>query len=381
MGQDRQFTEAETNIALDAVAHFAKNWQEQEVRNLSKDIQRRIDKAQEDQVFSDRARAKFEDIADKWVDQNSEENDDPKGAEEQARLDELKMLRLTFRKKILNAEKIEVRPESPPDTKKEDKRDKRKHKEEPKDESKDNIEEEQIDYTNKWKNDLLELKNYKVIKMPRVLQSVLYLLKYSREDICEENTNKLCWKKAKNCINDGFFKKIKDYNPIGQKTDEYQPYQKLNFIQRNIEEIKLDDVENYSLALGQVMHFLTLAMEIRKEDVVRRYQHNQKLKEEREHAKEQEEERLAERQQYLEDEQAKWEEEHKKPDKKDDEGEGEGDNNEEEGEGAEEAHFDEAATLAKFDLEKPQIEIPPEVIDDIDNDIELTEEDINPPQE
>lgn len=217
--------------------------------------------------------------------------------------------------------------------------------------------------------------------MPRVLQSILYLLKYSREEICEENTNKLNWKKAKNYINADFFKKIKDYNPIGQKMDEYQPYQKLNFIQRNIEEIKLDDVENYSLALGQVMHFLTLAIEIRKEDVVRRYQHKQKLKEEREHAKEQEDERLVERQQFLEDEKAKWEEEHKKPDKKDEEGEGEGDNNEEEGEGAEEAQFDEAATLAKFDLEKPQIEIPPEVIDDIDNDIDLTEEDISPPQE
>jgi hypothetical protein len=117
MGQDRQFTEEETNIALDAVARFAKNWQEQEARNLSKDINRRVEKAQEDQIFYDRAKTKFEDIAEKWVEQNSEENDDPKGAEEQARLDEIKMLRLTFRKKVLNAEKIEVRPESPPDTK------------------------------------------------------------------------------------------------------------------------------------------------------------------------------------------------------------------------------------------------------------------------
>jgi hypothetical protein len=293
------------------------------------------------------------------------------------------MLKLNFRKKVLNAEKIDLRPDSPPDVKNVVKGATRKHH--PKEESKIELDvyadEDVLDYTDKWKKDLLELKEYKVIKMVRVLQSVFYLLKYSREDICEENTCELNWKKAKNYLNDEFFKKIKEYNPIGPKEDEYHPYQKLNFIQRNIDEIKLDEVDSYSLALGQVLQYLTLAVEIRKDDVLRRYQNKQKLKEEREQAREQEDERIIERQQFLEEEKVKWEEEHKKQEKKEGEGEGEGDQQEAEGEGAEEKQFDEVATLDKFDLDKPPIEIPAEVIDDIDNDLELSEEDINPPQE
>jgi hypothetical protein len=79
MGQDRQFTEDETSIALDAVATFAKNWQDQEIRNLSKDIQRKITKTEEDRVFTERAKAKFEENIEKYVDQNTEETEEPKG--------------------------------------------------------------------------------------------------------------------------------------------------------------------------------------------------------------------------------------------------------------------------------------------------------------
>ena len=49
-----------------------------------------------------------------------------------------------------------------------------------------------------WKKNLLELREFNVIKMPRVLQSLFYLLEgYDRNDICEHNTNKFFWKKAK----------------------------------------------------------------------------------------------------------------------------------------------------------------------------------------
>jgi hypothetical protein len=57
--------------------------------------------------------------------------------------------------------------------------------------------------------------------MARVFQSVFYLLGYNREEICERDTNKLEWKKAKHIIlgpsGDGadFFKRIGDYNPFG----------------------------------------------------------------------------------------------------------------------------------------------------------------------
>jgi hypothetical protein len=65
---------------------------------------------------------------------------------------------------------------------------------------------------------------------------VLYLLKYEREQICERDTNKLEWKKAQILIyDDEFFKRIGEYNPFGPKEEEFKPYQKLKFIEQNIE--------------------------------------------------------------------------------------------------------------------------------------------------
>jgi hypothetical protein len=48
-----------------------------------------------------------------------------------------------------------------------------------------------------WKRNLMELKDYNVIKMGRVLQSLFYLLEIQRNEICEKNTNRFFWKKAK----------------------------------------------------------------------------------------------------------------------------------------------------------------------------------------
>ena len=48
-----------------------------------------------------------------------------------------------------------------------------------------------------WKKKILAFRKYTVIKMPRVFQTVFYLLKYNREEICERDTNALEWKKAK----------------------------------------------------------------------------------------------------------------------------------------------------------------------------------------
>lgn len=60
-------------------------------------------------------------------------------------------------------------------------------------------------------------------------------MKYNREDLCERDTNKLEWKKAKHFINDEFFKRIGQYNPFGAKEDEYKENMKLKFIEKNLE--------------------------------------------------------------------------------------------------------------------------------------------------
>ena len=49
------------------------------------------------------------------------------------------------------------------------------------------------------------------MKMPRVLQTLFYLLRYKREDICERDTNKLDFKKVKALIKDDLFIKMSLY--------------------------------------------------------------------------------------------------------------------------------------------------------------------------
>ena len=120
--------------------------------------------------------------------------------------------------------------------------------------------------------------------MSRVLQTVFYLLRYSREEICERDTNKLEWKKAKKLIDEDFFKRIGEYNPFGPKTEEYKAYQKLKFLKRNIAAYEPEHVDEYSIALGKLFRWVLQAIELREEDVMIRRDQIHKLKEERQAA-------------------------------------------------------------------------------------------------
>lgn len=68
-----------------------------------------------------------------------------------------------------------------------------------------------------------------MLKMPRVLQVLFYLLKYDREMICERDTNKLDFKKAKQLIGEDLFERMSKYNPLGEREDNFKVYQKLSF--------------------------------------------------------------------------------------------------------------------------------------------------------
>ena len=78
--------------------------------------------------------------------------------------------------------------------------------------------------------------------MPRIFQSVFYFLNFTREELCERDTNKLDWKKAKTFLNDEFFFRLSQYNPFGPKEDEFKMYQKLAFIERNTSGVEPEQV-------------------------------------------------------------------------------------------------------------------------------------------
>lgn len=151
-----------------------------------------------------------------------------------------------------------------------------------------------------WQHGILAFKKLNVIRMPRVFQSVFYFLGYEREQICERDTNKLEWKKAKLLIDGEFFRRIGEYHPFGPKEGPFKPYQKLSFIKRNIAQYEAEQVDEYSIALGKLFRWLLAALEMREEDVVLRRDLKFKLKEERAMAEEAAREREKLRQNELE---------------------------------------------------------------------------------
>ena len=118
-----------------------------------------------------------------------------------------------------------------------------------------------------WKQPFLDMRDLNIMKMPRVLQTLFYLLSYDREDICERDTNKLDFKKAKALIGEDLFEKMSKYNPLGQSEEEYKQYQKLSFLKRNVESMEEDKVDEYSIILGRIHRWITQALDVRVEDV------------------------------------------------------------------------------------------------------------------
>jgi hypothetical protein len=75
-----------------------------------------------------------------------------------------------------------------------------------------------------WRRDFTKLKELHVLKFPRILQTLFFLLRYSREDVCERDSARLELKKAKNLINDKLFQAIATYNPYGPNDQQYKNY-------------------------------------------------------------------------------------------------------------------------------------------------------------
>lgn len=138
--------------------------------------------------------------------------------------------------------------------------------------------------SDEFRKAVLEFKKFKVIKYGRFFQSLFYFLGYQREQICEEGTNRIWWKKAQKLLNDDLYEKLMTYTPVGPKEGEYKRYQLLNFVEKNIEGYTLEEMEQYSWYLSKLFKWVTTMVEHRKEDILKRREIKEKLKEERQQA-------------------------------------------------------------------------------------------------
>lgn len=229
-----------------------------------------------------------------------------------------------------------------------------------------------------WNDELKQLKSTHVIKTPLILQSLMYLLGFTREQICVPKTNQLFWKKARAFIDKDVPSRMAEFNIITEKNGEYKAYQTLNFCETVLQKHSEEDLSAYNSAVLKLFRWLKTAVEGRKAYITRTKALLKRAKENRATLVQQAEDRAKNREAHLTEMQEKFAEEHKdeiaayeayealqKKKENDEYGDEQGSNEEaeEEKEPPVNPRFDEAEVLARFDEENPEVVIPAEVAD------------------
>ena len=147
--------------------------------------------------------------------------------------------------------------------------------------------------------------------MPNIIQSLFFLNKIERERICEPNSNKLSWKKAKELLEQELPELMATYKVWGEKKDDFRPYMRINYVEKIISELNQEEVDNYHLGLGKLYKWLKMAIDTRKQDVIRRKAIQKRNREDRANKEEAKAKREADREQFLLDKEAEFQEQNK----------------------------------------------------------------------
>jgi len=114
---------------------------------------------------------------------------------------------------------------------------------------------------------LREFKDYKVVKNLRVFQMAFYLFGIRNWQVVEKGTNKLDWKRANKYVNDNLFNYIENYHPCGAKSYKPPEYAMTKRLQLDISYLSEEKTDEYSLALGLLLKFIKVAVDLRIADV------------------------------------------------------------------------------------------------------------------
>ena len=102
-----------------------------------------------------------------------------------------------------------------------------------------------------------------------------------------------------------------EFKVYGEKTDEFKAYQTINYVEKIISPFTQEEVDAYHTDMGKLYKWLKMAIDTRKQDIVRRkaiHKHNREVKAQRE---EQKEAREAAREQHLIDKENEFKEANK----------------------------------------------------------------------
>lgn len=369
MGQDRRFSEEQRLTALRCVQEYRDRWEALEKENLESDVRAKLERAEYHHTYKELHEALDASELEKQVEEailsaQSEEGGEP--------LSEQERTLISLKEKFRALTQTFYSPEASLTSKvKADKKD-------PfsgggfdgtgmPGEDKSNSGQYVPLAPEQWQEKILDFRHLYVMKYPRVLQCLFYLLRYKeRDELCERGTNRLQWKKAKEFLVPDLFEKLGEHWPPGPKEETYREYQKLQFIQHSLEAYSEEAVEDYSVALGKLLRWIQLAIELRVEDVKQRRAEKRQLRSEREDAIAKENERMARRNEAFKEAKAIFDERvTAELQARKEAGE------EEEEEEDERPEFDAEDWYANYDDENPPVDIPDAVEDDIDNDFNI----------
>jgi len=341
LGHDREYTEKEKQFIRDIIDFYVKEWEKKEISYLNSDKLLRIEKKKKQEEYIE---GEYKELQQQIA---NEENELMDNTEIEMTEDNKDMYKNLFHCNTLKTKLVE----------------------------------------GPLREEINNLRKYHILKFKRIFQALFYLMGYKREEICEPETNRIMWKKAKLLVDDNLFKKIIDYNPLGEKIlTSISKYNLINHIETLIEDYDIEEVQKYSLAYSLLLSWMKEIINIRKQDIKARKEQREKLKEERNQAIEQEQARLKKREEDLqaaiEEAKANWkpEEEENKVEVTEEEveediyhylEEKEEKTEEKKEEKKQEFTYNSEEFLANFDEENTPIVIPPEVKEERDDDFEF----------
>ena len=139
-------------------------------------------------------------------------------------------------------------------------------------------------YSTEMINLLGMFEKFEFVQYEKLIQNLFYFARINGEEINEDFTHKLSWKKGRK-IWKKMIELIKAYDPIGPRPEKIDKIFKGDVILANLEEFmekeKLDELTEYSFSLRTLVSYVIEILKVRKSDIIRRFRYKKNLEKQR----------------------------------------------------------------------------------------------------
>ena len=139
-------------------------------------------------------------------------------------------------------------------------------------------------YNTEMINLLGTFEKFEFVQYEKLIQNLFYFARINGEEINEDYTHKLSWKKSRK-IWKSMIEKIRAYDPIGPRPDKIDKIFRGDVILANLEEFmekeKQEELTEYSYSLTKLVNYAIDILKVRKQDIIRRYRFKKNLEKQR----------------------------------------------------------------------------------------------------